>query len=185
MNIDPRDTPHVLSPNEPRTWTAGKGGLRTAPSLNERLFTQVTVESPTGCWIWQGDTNPSGYGRIRVDNRGVLVHRLVFRLTTGWWPNGESLHSCDVRRCVSPLHVREGSHTENMRDMVSRGRLVSWQSAKTHCPAGHSYDGANLHVSARGDRECRTCRRAQDRSPARRDQQRARRARKKEVPMLF
>lgn len=34
---------------------------------------------------------------------------------------------------------------------------VSANKSKTHCPQGHPYSGANLRVTASGDRKCREC----------------------------
>lgn len=52
------------------------------------------------------------------------------------------------------MHTPEDKYAR-MRE-VNRAR----QLAKTHCPYGHPYAGANLHVYKSGARRCRACQRA-------------------------
>ncbi len=33
------------------------------------------------------------------------------------------LHSCDVRSCVNPKHLKIGTPLENSRDMIAKGRI--------------------------------------------------------------
>lgn len=52
------------------------------------------------------------------------AHRVSFLLFKGPIPKGLFvLHSCDIRHCVNPEHLRVGTHEENMRDALVRGHL--------------------------------------------------------------
>lgn len=64
------------------------------------------------------------YGCLNVGGRSTLVHRLSLELSLGR-PIATGLfacHTCDVRLCVRPTHLYEGTASDNARDTVSRGR---------------------------------------------------------------
>ena len=67
-----------------------------------------------------------GYGSVKCGDRGaLLVHRVAWELVRGPIPDGlDVLHSCDVRLCAKPDHLFLGTHLDNMRDMISKGRDV-------------------------------------------------------------
>lgn len=71
------------------------------------------------CWVWTGDLDDSGYGK-----RGAQrVHRKAWELAYGPIPVGLLvLHRCDNPPCVRPDHLFLGTHADNMRDMVAKGR---------------------------------------------------------------
>ena len=78
---------------------------------------------PDSCWNWTGDHNRHGYGLFYVHKKTVTAHRMAYRLAFGEIPEGLFvLHGCDNRSCVNPAHLRAGTHEDNMRDMISRGR---------------------------------------------------------------
>jgi predicted XRE-type DNA-binding protein len=53
------------------------------------------------------------------------AHRAMFAMVYGDVPVGyEVMHSCDNRACVNPKHLSSGTHAQNMRDMVARGRAT-------------------------------------------------------------
>jgi hypothetical protein len=73
-----------------------------------------------------------GYGRISVaKNATMIAHRASYRAFKGEIPDGmDVLHRCDVRPCVNPDHLFAGTHTDNMRDMVAKGRGARMQGEK-------------------------------------------------------
>lgn len=95
--------------------------------LVERFFTHADQSSD--CWLWLGSIKNSGYGMayvgMREDGRQEYrtAHRVAYELSHGPIPSGmHVLHSCDVKRCVRPEHLRLGTQTENMRDMAAKRR---------------------------------------------------------------
>lgn len=88
----------------------------------ERFFSRVATANVNGCCLWLGRPTSGGYGILFFDGQYRRAHIVAFFLATGRWPSLFVLHSCDVRACVSPDHLREGSHQENMADMKARGR---------------------------------------------------------------
>lgn len=70
----------------------------------EKLWKRVEV---TGfCWLWTGETNGEGYGRLQFQGNRSPAHRVVYELLVGPIPKGLQLdHLCRVRNCVNPDHV--------------------------------------------------------------------------------
>ncbi len=93
------------------------------------------------CWIWTGYLVESGYGRLyRTFPNPVLTHRLSWEIATGDVLVTENVigHVCDVRNCVRndtvgtytvdgvvlPRrgHLFRGTHTNNVKDTLEKGR---------------------------------------------------------------
>lgn len=79
------------------------------------------VQKTPGCWLWMAGKIPDGYGSFWIGKR-VLAHRFSFFLEHGRWPIPMALHTCDTPACVKPGHLFEGTQTQNMEDMMSKGR---------------------------------------------------------------
>lgn len=87
--------------------------------LESYLFGRITRAG--GCWLWNGAKSATGYGVLTWKRKTYRAHRFSWAVANGRHPKGMLLHSCDVKPCVNPNHLREGSHAENMREAVDRG----------------------------------------------------------------
>jgi hypothetical protein len=90
-----------------------------------RFWSRVSItDNSSDCWEWMASIGPSGYGRFSYPVRKSYVsHRLAYYLHYGVDPGDLMvLHSCDNRMCCNPNHLSLGTHTDNMRDMIIKGR---------------------------------------------------------------
>lgn len=55
----------------------------------------------------------------------MLAHRLAWFFYFGEHPKGEVMHSCDFGLCVRPSHLSDGTHSDNMRGAIARGRMAT------------------------------------------------------------
>lgn len=90
------------------------------------------------CIEWWRGRNGEGYGVLYIKDslfgnsgyknqwRAIGAHRHIWEECFGPIPDGLFvLHKCDNPGCVNPNHLFLGTHTDNMRDMVSKGRHVT------------------------------------------------------------
>lgn len=106
------------------------------------------VERTESCWLWTGQLDAKGYGRISAGSprRKVLAHRVAYELFIGPIPDGLPLdHLCRIRRCVNPRHLEPVTQLENMR-----------RTRRTHCRQGHPLTPENT-LHSLGHRRCRRC----------------------------
>lgn len=119
-----------------RLYTTGTtaDGPRARLPLSERLWKHIEKRGPDECWPWVGKSRLSGYGYIGRGGRGtgkLLSHRAVWEVTFGPIPEGDGyhgtvvMHTCDNRLCCNPAHLRLGSQTDNIYDMIEKGRKRS------------------------------------------------------------
>lgn len=91
-------------------------------TIKERLFANSTVNSITNCWNWNKTKTIQGYGRIKVNKKLYLPHRLSYEEFIG--PIGDLcvLHKCDNPSCINPEHLFLGTKKDNVQDMFNKGR---------------------------------------------------------------
>lgn len=98
------------------------------PEMVARFLAKIRVDEG-GCHLWTGAAYGTGYGKVMFAKPGqrprqghVKAHRFALAMKLGRWPDPCALHSCHVRLCVNPEHLREGTKKENTWDMINAGR---------------------------------------------------------------
>lgn len=94
--------------------------LRHTERLNW-LLANYRADPDGPCVVWPYPTDSMGYGCIKIDGRYLRTHVYAVELRDGPRPEGmEAIHGpCHNRACI--IHVRWGTHAENMADMIRDG----------------------------------------------------------------
>jgi hypothetical protein len=148
-----------------------------APIL-ERLLRHIVIDPVSGCWIWTGCIQKSGYGQIggEAPSRRIRrVHIVSYELHVGPVPPGLKLDhichkadgscpggfACRHRRCCNPAHVEPVTHGENVRRGMAPLVNGRQQKETTHCPQGHAYNNENTGYFKNNNgnlgRRCKAC----------------------------
>jgi len=99
--------------------------------IKERFEQKCEPVTETGCWIWTGcysGKGRTGYGlfhtkTVKTGAKMKKAHRVSYELYKEEIPEGMLVcHKCDNPACVNPDHLFLGSHIDNMKDMISKGR---------------------------------------------------------------
>lgn len=90
----------------------------------KRLTRKIVIKN--GCHLYSGCLGYSGYGIFTYRRKHIKAHRAAYMLFSGDIPMGmHVLHSCDVRNCINPAHLRLGTQVENNMDRDIRNPLIN------------------------------------------------------------
>jgi len=96
-------------------------GEHVSPQDEKRFWSKV--DKSGDCWNWTGFRDRNGYGRIMIGGITSGAHRCSWEDSFGPIPaNMFVCHHCDNPSCINPDHLFLGTHLENVRDMVAKGR---------------------------------------------------------------
>lgn len=114
--------------------------------LREILDSRSIPEPNSGCLLWIGHVSQKGYGQFHRSGKQISAHRTAYEIFVGPIPDGLLVcHRCDTPSCINPDHLFVGTPSDNIRDMIQKGR------GKGKNPrAGKSWNGAR-----RGERNPR------------------------------
>lgn len=103
---------------------SGKGPynrhVRLCPKTIEDLCKRMktTIDATTDCWLTKAKQCVITYAGKKT--RGYVV---AYQLAHGdIAPGNVVCHSCDVRNCINPAHLWQGTQQENIADMWHKGR---------------------------------------------------------------
>jgi len=108
------------------------------------IFDRMHPEPNSGCWLWAGELNNAGYGRIVRGNNHCglrvrsLAHRVTYQMARGDIPEGFDLdHKCRVRCCCNPDHLEPVTRSENnLRGDLSKRRGVKLRKSSERWAIG-------------------------------------------------
>lgn len=149
------DRPHYCkgycSLHHNRLQRIGRLELEPKPTLEERFW--ANVQKTDGCWLWLGRPGPNGYGKMAVAGVEDYAHRISYKLANGEIPDGLEIdHTCRIRLCVRPDHLRAATSKQNCenQDSVGRGRSVvrgvTWDKRRQRWVAQLTHNYQNHHI---------------------------------------
>lgn len=100
---------------------------RSAKELYRHILANKNVVEgalDTPCWETTLTKNNEGYGQVSYRGRKWLAPRFIIccKIKRKLKKDEITRHKCDNPACIRPSHLTYGSYSDNMWDMVNRGR---------------------------------------------------------------
>jgi len=91
--------------------------------LKNKLLTRSKFNENSSCLEWQYGKAARGYGSVYFKRKVFLTHRASWMAFKGDIPDGLMVcHRCDNTSCINIDHLFLGTQSQNMDDMISKGR---------------------------------------------------------------
>ena len=110
------------------------------------------VNKTSACWLWLGSVTTRGYPRFKEHQQSFYAHRYSLKMKLGrdLKPGEQANHHCDVKNCVRPDHLFEGTQKDNIRDAMRKGRMAKgihhgWQTKPESRCRGERSGLSKLH----------------------------------------
>lgn len=88
----------------------------------------------SSCIPWHKSLDSQGYGATSVQGKVVKAHRVAYctanNCTLASIAGLVVRHTCDFPACVNPDHLVIGTQSDNVKDMMERGRHVGSKGAR-------------------------------------------------------
>jgi hypothetical protein len=95
----------------------------TNEQRTKAFFRKIDIKGKGDCWNWLGAKNAAGYGSYELWHKHYYTHRLMWIIFFGEIKDGlQVCHKCDNPSCCNPKHLYLGTQSDNLIDMVRKGR---------------------------------------------------------------